>query len=169
MVLKSGFTQEKVNAYHEAGHAVIGALEGPGTDVTTIDRTKVLALDGVPLIGLTKWLGTNDVYLSVDTYLSLALAGVTSEAMYATNGVVSSHEDDFVHANEILDKAGLRGAQRDSKLLGARVKTEALIKKYEKEIQLVGDALVERKTLNADDIRELLGSNGLSREELQQQ
>jgi SEC-C motif len=168
MVLKPGFTQEKTVAYHEAGHAVVAALIGPGTDLTTIDREKVLALSGQPMIGLTNYLGMGKVEVSVDTCLSMALAGVTSEAMYATNGTISAKEDDIVFANEILDNAGFQGGQKELKFLDARIKTEALIKKYEKEIQIVGDALHERKTLKADDIRELLGSNGLSQEELQQ-
>lgn len=168
MQFKPGFDQEKVTAYHEAGHAVVGALEGPGTEITTIEPEKVLALSDRPAVGITNYLGIGKVRVSVETYLSLALAGITSEALYATNGTISPKEDDIVFANEILDKAGFQGPKKEMKFLEARIRTEALIKKYEKEIQIVGDTLNERKTLNAEDIRELLGSNGLSQEELNQ-
>jgi hypothetical protein len=158
--LQPGFDQEKVNAYHEAGHAVVGALEGPGTEITTIDRDKVKELTGQPMIGYTNYIGAGKTGVETDTYLIMALAGVTSEAMHATNGMVSSKEDDFDFASEILDRAGYKGEAKKTKFLQARVRTQEMISKYNKEIQIVGDALVERKTLNAEEIRALLGVNG---------
>jgi len=158
--LQPGFDQEKVNAYHEAGHAVVGALEGPGTEVTTIDRDKVKELTGQPVIGYTNFIGAGKAEVETDTYLVMALAGVTSEAMHATNGMVSSKEDDFDFASEILDRAGYKGEAKRAKFLQARLRTQEVISKYKREIQIVGDALVERKTLNAEEIRALLGING---------
>lgn len=157
---KPGFDQEKVNAYHEAGHAVIAALEGPGTEMTTIDRAKVLEKSGEPMYGLTNYIGAGKIEIELDIYLSLTLAGVTSEAAYATNGMVSAKEDDISYASEILDRAGYKGEAKNSKFLDARLRTQELIAKYEKEIQIVGDALYERRTLDAEDIRALLGVNG---------
>lgn len=40
------------------------------------------------------------------------------------------------------------------------VRTQELVRKYEKEIQIIGDAINQRKTLVAEDIRSLLGMNG---------
>ena len=155
---KPGFDQQKVNAYHEAGHAVFGELLGSGVEITTIDPQKVLELTGRECPGYTRYAGPDGQKAELITIMCLTLAGLTSEATYATNGIISPKEDDLQQAEAVLDQAGLHGPAKEQEYLRYRVVTQEMVKKYRAEIEIVGNALAERKTLTGEDVRSLVMS-----------
>jgi ATP-dependent Zn protease len=155
---KSGFDQEKVNAYHEAGHAVFGELIGPGVEITTIDPHKVVELTGRECPGYTRCAGPDGQKADFITIMCMTLAGLTSEATYATNGMISPKEDDLQQAEAVLDQAGLSGPAREQEYLRCRMVTQEMVKKYRAEIEIVGNALADRKTLTGADVRSLVMS-----------
>lgn len=155
---KPGFDQEKVNAYHEAGHAVFGELLGPGVEVTTIDPQRVIDLTGRECPAYTRYAGPEGQKGEFMTIMCLTLAGLTSEAMYATNGMISPKEDDLQRAEALLDQRGLHGPAREQEFMRCRVVTQEMVKKYRAEIEIVGNALAERKTLTGEEVRSLIMS-----------
>jgi len=146
--------QLRVNAIHEAGHAVIMTRIAYGCELVTVDPQEVKRQTGHAMPGFTKPVHKG---IDVPTYLCTTLAGVTSEAMHANDGKINPHEEDFNHAEEILDRANIFDkARRDSLMLTARVETERLVKEHKADIMAVADALVQRLTLNGDEVRALL-------------
>jgi ATP-dependent Zn protease len=146
--------QLRVNAIHEAGHAVIMTRIAYGCDVVTVDPQEVERLTGHAMPGYTKPVQKQ---IDVPTYLCTALAGVASEAMHANDGKISPLEEDFNHANEVLDRAGIFDeARRDSAMATARAETEKLVAEHKADILAVADALVQRLTLKGHEVRALL-------------
>jgi len=145
-------TQLRTNANHEAGHAVIMTRIAYGCEVVTVDPQEVKRLTGHAMPGFTR---PAPKPLDVETYLCTTLAGITSEAMFG-NGMISAHEDDLVHAEEILDRAGLQGAERKQQFLAARMRTQQLVTQYKHDIESVADALVTRLTLTGEEVRTLI-------------
>jgi ATP-dependent Zn protease len=147
--------QLRINAVHEAGHAVVMTRIAHGCEVATVDPQEVKRLTGRAMPGYVKPVAKG---INVETYLQTALAGVMSEAMHALNGRINPLEDDFSHAEQILDDAGIQNQQeREFYLNRARNQTRDLVQKYEAEIKTVADALVERLTLNGQEVRGLIG------------
>lgn len=147
--------QLRINAIHEAGHAVLMTRIGNGVKVTTVDPQEVKRLTGHAMPGFTDPAVGG---LRVDVYLCTALAGVMSEAKFATNGRISPTEDDFSHVEEILDRAGMEGEERKTARNNAIARTQQLLSDYEADVMKVADALVERKTLHGEDVRSLLAA-----------
>ena len=147
--------QLRINAIHEAGHAVLMVRIGNGVKVTTVDPQEVKRLTGHAMPGFTDPAVGG---LRVDVYLCTALAGVMAEAKFATNGRISPMEEDFSHVEEIMDRAGMVGEERKTARDRAVARTEQLLTQYEADIRKVADALVERKTLNDEDVRSLLAA-----------
>jgi ATP-dependent Zn protease len=147
--------QMRINAIHEAGHAVMMTRIGNGCDVTSIDPQEVKRLTGHAMPGYTHPVAKP---LRVDVYLCTALAGVMSEAMYATNGMINPKEDDFTHVEEILDRARMQGRERKESRERAEARTHQLLTEYEADIKTVAKALLERKTLSGDDVRTLINN-----------
>jgi len=146
--------QLRINAVHEAGHAVVMTKIAYGCEVTTVDPQQVKRLTGRAMPGFTKPVAKA---IDVETYLRTALSGVMSEAMHATNGRINPLEDDFSHAEEILDSAGIQNQQqREFYLNRAQNQTRDLVQKYEMEIKTVADALVTRLTLTGQEVRDLI-------------
>lgn len=156
--LKPGITQEKANAYHEAGHAVFGELLGSGVEITTIDPQKVVELTDRECPAYTRYAGPEGQKAEFMTIMCLTLAGLTSEAMFATNGMISKQEDDLQQAESILDQAGLHGPAREEAFMRSRLVTQDMVKKYRAEIEIVANALHERKTLTGEEVRSLIMS-----------
>jgi hypothetical protein len=148
--------QLRINAIHEAGHAVIMTRIAYGCEVTTVDPQEVKRLTGHAMPGFTRPVHKQ---IKARVYMCTALAGITSEAMYATNGLVSATEDDIAHANEILDSMGLQGEPRERQLLASRVQTQQLVAQYKAEIISVSDALTARLTLTGEEVRALIGNS----------
>jgi hypothetical protein len=151
MRLKRGVTQEKANAYHEAGHAVFGSLVGPGVEITTIDPERVKELTGYDRPGYTRYVESNEAS-DLATCMVLTYCGLTSEAAFATNGMVSGREDDIAVGESYLDKAGLQGDEREHERKRFRLITQGMVEKYKREIQAVTDALMDRKTLTGAEV-----------------
>jgi len=149
--------QLRINAFHEAGHAVAMTRIGHGCEVTTVDPQEVKRLTGRAMPGFTKPVGKG---LEVRVYLCTALAGVMSEAMYATKGMINPKEDDFTHVEEILDRAGMQGEERKESRERAETRTRQLLTESESHIKAVADALIERKTLTGDDVRRIVEATG---------
>ena len=145
--------QLRINAYHEAGHAVAMTRIGHGCEVTSVDPQEVKRLTGHAMPGFTKPVAKP---LEVRVYLCTTLAGVMSEAMYATNGMINPKEDDFTHVEEILDRAGMQGQERKKSRENAETRTHQLLTEYEADIKAVAEALIERKTLSGADVRALI-------------
>jgi ATP-dependent Zn protease len=145
--------QLRINAFHEAGHAVMMTRIGHGCEVTTVDPQEVKRLTGHAMPGYTHPVAKP---LRADVYLCTTLAGVMSEAMYATNGMINPKEDDFTHVEEILDHAGMQGEERKKSRDRAEAKTHQLLTEYEADIKVVAEALIERKTLSGNDVRVLI-------------
>ena len=77
--------------------------------------------------------------------------------MHANDGKVNPHEEDFNHAEEVLDRARIFDkARRDSAMATARAETEKLVAEHKADILAVADALVQRLTLNGHEVRALL-------------
>jgi hypothetical protein len=146
--------QLRINAIHEAGHAVLMTRIAYGCEVISVDPQEVKRLTGRAMPGFTSPVKKG---LEAEVYLRTALAGITAEAMFATNGRISPLEDDLTHAQEILDKMGLFGAERESQYQASRIETEQLVSQYKDEIMSVADALVQRLTLSGEDVRALIG------------
>ena len=146
--------QLRVNAIHEAGHAVVMTRIAHGCDVVTVDPQEVERLTGYAMPGFTQPVRKQ---IDVPTYLCTTLAGVTSEAMHANDGKINAHEEDFNHAEEVLDRAGIFDkTQRDSAMATARAETEKLVAEHKADILAVADALVQRLTLRGHEVRALL-------------
>lgn len=148
--------QLRINAIHEAGHAVIMTRIAYGCEVTTVDPQEVKRLTGHAMPGFTRPVRKQ---IESRVYMCTALAGITSEAMYATNGIISATEDDIAHANEILDHMGLQGEPRDHQFLASRLQTQQLVAQYRADIVAVADALTERLTLSGEEVRTLVGKS----------
>jgi hypothetical protein len=145
--------QLRVNAIHEAGHAVAMTLIGRGCEVTTVDPQEIKRLTGHAMPGYTH---PSPGGLRVDIYLCTTFAGVMSEAMYATNGMINPKEDDFTHVEEILDRAGMQGEERKESRERAEARTHQLLTMHEADVKAVAKALVERKTLTGDEVRQII-------------
>lgn len=145
--------QLRINAIHEAGHAVVMTRIAYGCEVTTVDPQEVDRLTGRAMPGFTK---PTEKPLEAQVYLRTALAGITSEAMFATNGNISPNEDDISHANEILDRMGLSGEARERQLHTSRMETQQLVSQYKDDIMSIADALVQRLTLSGEEVRVLI-------------
>jgi hypothetical protein len=145
--------QLRINAFHEAGHAVMMTRIGHGCEVTTVDPQEVKRLTGRAMPGYTQPVAKP---LRADVYLCTTLAGVMSEAMYATNGLINPTEDDFTHVEEILDRAGMEGEERKQSRERAEARTHQLLTEYKTDIKTVAEALIERKTLSGEDVRALI-------------
>jgi ATP-dependent Zn protease len=151
--------QLRINAVHEAGHAVMMTRIGHGLEVTTVDPQEVKRLTGRAMPGFTRPAKKG---LLVEDYLCTTLAGVMSEAIFATNGRVSPAEDDFSHVEEILVRADIRGQERNLYREQNERRTRKLVLEYENEIRAVADALVARLTLTGEEVRTIVETVGPS-------
>ena len=144
--------QLRINAVHEAGHAVIMTQIAHGVEVTTVDPQEVKRLAGRAMPGFTQ---PAPKPLEMTVYLCTTLAGVMSEALFATNGRINPKEDDFTHVEEILDRAEVPQEERPAYRAQAQARTRELLMKYESDVKAVAEALVSRLTLTGDDVRSL--------------
>lgn len=135
-------------AFHEAGHVVFAMLKGPGVEIATIDPQRVKELTGQEYPGYTRYPESGPA--NSDIVLCLTAAGLTSEAMFITGGVVSAQEDDIRQINEFLENQllGLRGPEKQRELDRIRLLTQQFVAQNRTAIEVVTNALLERKTLS---------------------
>jgi hypothetical protein len=145
--------QLRINAIHEAGHAVIMTRIAYGCEVISVDPQEVKRLTGRAMPGFTSPVKKP---LEAQVYLRTTLAGITAEAMFATDGRISPTEDDITHAQEILDKMGLSGEDRERQFLTSRMETQQLVSKYKDDIISIAEALIKRLTLSGVEVRALI-------------
>ncbi|SRR5260370_40927090 len=147
--------QLRVNAYHEAGHAVLGMRVGPGVEIVTIDPQRVKELTGKEFPGYTRYRESGPA--KADIVLCLTASGLTSEAMFVSGGVVSSKEDDIGRLIEMLEnQLGLRGSEKERELVRIRLMTQQLVLENRAAIEAVANALMEEKTLTGEDLQRIL-------------
>lgn len=142
-------------AFHEAGHVVFGALRGPGVEIVTIDPERVRELTGHTFPGYTRYKDSGPG--PADDILGLTIAGLTSEAMFVTGGVVNSQEDDLGRLNDLLeDQLNLHGDAKAREMVRIRLLVEQFTTENRVTIEAVANALIERKTLTEAEIHQIL-------------
>jgi len=145
----------KQTAFHEAGHAVFATLKGPGVEIVTIDPERVHELTGQRCPGYTQYKQSGPA--EADNVLGLTVAGLTAEALFVTDGVVSSQEDDLKRLNDLLEnQMGLRGEAKDREMLRIRFLSQQFAAENRVAIRTVAKALMERRTLTGEEINQVL-------------
>ncbi len=189
--------EKEMTAYHEAGHALIAALEeaaDPLHKVSIIPRGMAL--------GVTQQLPLDDKYSYSKDYLEaqlcVLLAGRISEEIFL-NKLTSGAGNDFERATAIarqmvcewgMSSMGpIRFGQRDDMIFlgrdmmshneyseetaqridseiaalidAAYKRSEATIMKHREELEIIAQSLLERESLAADDINDILAGREL--------
>jgi hypothetical protein len=157
----AGFPQQfdltTQTAYHEAGHVVFSTLHGPGVEIVTIDSQKVEELTGRKgCPGFTRY-NEEGRLMEADKVLVATAVGLTSEAMFVTSGVVNPAEEDIGLLNDLLEnQLGLHGEDKEREFIRVRLLTQAFVEENRAAIKSVAEALIERKTLTGEEIKQVL-------------
>jgi len=146
----------RLTAFHEAGHVVFSTLHDNPVEVVTIDMQKVEELTsrkGCP--GYTRY--TKEGYGDADTVLMMTAVGLTSEATLVSGGVINPQEDDLRIIHDMLEnKLGLHGDAKNREFIRIRLLTQQFVEDHRTAITSVAEALIQRKTLTGDDIKQVL-------------
>jgi ATP-dependent Zn protease len=151
-------------AYHEAGHAVVYhylrlALQGISI-VRTDDSLGACLGNKKPLLGMLTRL--NDGYNDLKTraylehHIQAAFAGQAAEWLLTGRRSSKYCQDDLNCAVNL--STSLEGSSEAALLLLKllRVRTECLLKNRWREVEALGLALLERKTLTGKQAREII-------------
>ena len=180
-----GPNERKIVAYHESGHALVGWML-KHTDallkVTILPRTSQ-ALGFAQYTPVDKKLYSPEEMLD---RMCMALGGRVAEAI-TFNSITTGAQNDLEKVTQMAnaqikvfgfnDNVGLLsfedngGIRPYSKRLQATIDhearqliteayqlTEALLRKHQEELRTLAEALLERETLNYDDVEKLIGS-----------
>ena len=162
------------NAYHEAGHTLIGYLLGEGIDYVTIDPIKC----SFPSVGVTKYAGGEMVTRHNTITQMLFMAGILGqdhpgqrleELLSAADDLENcpyvgdeSRDRPFIRRNfrnEYPDLAKYCDVDRIVQArIGIRLNflTKDIIEEERASLELIADSLLEKKTLTGQEIHDLL-------------
>ena len=95
--------------------------------------------------------------MEADKVLVATAVGLTSEAMFVTSGVVNPAEEDIGLLNDLLEnQLGLHGEDKEREFIRVRLLTQAFVEENRAAIKSVAEALIERKTLTGEEIKQVL-------------
>jgi ATP-dependent Zn protease len=151
---------EAIAAHHEAGHAVVAHFQRIKIrQVTLILDVEQGILGYTHTGGAPKWVGrdpSDRVRMDVERYIVMCFAGELAEARFRGEHPKWGMESDDERAIEIsLNMCGneeIAGAFRHYCWCLSR----ALVARHWREIETLTTALLERKTLNASDVSEII-------------
>jgi ATP-dependent Zn protease len=151
-------------AHHEAGHAVVAHFQRIKVkQVTLLLDVERGILGYTHTGGAPKWVGrdpSDRVRMDVERYVVMCFAGELAEARFCGEHPKWGMESDDERAIEIsLNICGneeIAGAFRHYCWCLSR----ALVAQHWREIETLTTALLERKTLNSSDVREIIVPGG---------
>lgn len=139
------YTKEQITAIHEAGHTI--ALIRVG-GAKYIDRVSVIP-KGTNFGGLQ----TSDMTLSDLSYIAVCLGGMVAVEIMTeqkpNNSVLGPNGSDLAKAEPILSNLGMT-------IKEARKYVHNILSPATNEIRKLASALIERKSMEADEVLELL-------------
>jgi ATP-dependent Zn protease len=153
--------RDLTTAYHEAGHVVVAHSQQ-----TIVKRVTIELGDGYH--GVTESVGFSrrmrpDVEVTIRTrdrierQARILLAGEIAQRRKAPRSVRNvHHQTDCERAVDFLDYPCASDRELSLYIKLLRVQTEQLIELYWPEIETVARALIERRTLNAREVREVI-------------
>jgi ATP-dependent Zn protease len=157
-------TIEAIAAHHEAGHAVVAYFQRIKVKQVTLMLDVELGILGYTHTGgAPKWGGrdpSDRVRMNVERYIVMCFAGELAEARFRDEhprwGMKSDDERAIEISLHICGNEEIAGAFRHYCWCLSR----ALVAQHWREIETLTTALLERKTLNASDVSEIIVSGG---------
>jgi ATP-dependent Zn protease len=146
----------KLTAFHEAGHVVFATLHDNPVEIVTIDPQKVLELTGRNCPGYTRY--TKEGLADAETVLGSTAVGLTSEALLVSGGVVNPQEEDLQIIDDMLEKLGLHGQEKQREFIRMKLRVEEFVNTNRAAITAVATALMTRKILTGAEIDQILKS-----------
>jgi ATP-dependent Zn protease len=154
-----GDIQRRATAHHEAGHAVVGGILGLPCGAVTIepDQDSVgHAFVPSPWLTLSVWEGRGkfrDVSSAFLASIIARLAGAEAErVLLGTDGV--GDDDDRDQILLLVEAGYIEIPLNDWPKFEARLRaqTRRLVRRHQRSIACVAEALMERGTLQADEV-----------------
>ena len=165
--------KKKLVAYHEAGHALVGALVD---GVESIQKVSIVPRGNTGGVTIFFPPEDQDNNLVTKEYLRnrilVALGGtVAEETIYGSDNITVGASGDIQQITQIATAMiqnygfGTSKIIRDDSDIKAEVdelvddaykKTKGMIIAYKDKLELIADALVENETLNSDELREII-------------
>ena len=166
-------------AYHEAGHAVAHHHNQLGLQLISIVRTRnSLGNCSGSIKRLVTTIakleeGSNDLKtrVYVERQIQVFLAGLTSEWLLTGRRTWRHFQQDLDSAENLARSLEGSGEATSALLTLLRIRTEAFLKNHWHEVEALGVALLERKTLTGKQGRQIireLPQNSLSQDVLRQ-
>lgn len=159
---QSSSTEEEGTAYHEAGHAIMAAIRGKYPTHATIVREaniagKIDVADDWPAEFDRRSNNSSEKQEHVETLILIKLAASIAHDIRFPNRVHDEGDDCDEQAarNFIIDYAGWAETCRDSYFLQLQQIAYEIIQEHWKWVEAVAAALMEQKTISADEIRTL--------------
>ncbi len=153
---------EAAAAYHEAGHAVAAARLGRALERVSIDAEPVETCCGTPALppghGQEAWLREETVDIFGD-WAVVHLAGAAAATIGAGTADDKSAEIDIQCATDLLDYLSDDPEDTPRLVTDAAGQADQLLRASWSEIELVASALVEQRSLTADEVVALVGSS----------
>ena len=165
MVTKREITKREWDtAYHEAGHAVAAFLLGLriGRNGVTVVPDKIEQTLGTAHV-LARLQERPDVSVSPRTHVQIenhavmCMAGDVAEKKFRPRRHYGG-QTDLLHATDLLSYISESNEITTARLNVATLRARSLVELRRREITAVANALVERKTLTAEQVREAICS-----------
>jgi ATP-dependent Zn protease len=155
-------------AYHEAGHAVVGTIQPVGAVRRASIRKNKHSAGRVTCErpSATWWEAVRsgspaEAQQAAAPVIRRAWAGIIAEANVSGKVNMAGSSTDFETINMLAYQVAWEGADTDLSAYTGRLRreTEAIIKEHWPAIQAVAAALMKRRSLLGDEIRELVKSS----------
>ena len=146
-------------AHHEAGHAVAAfvlhlSIGRKGVTIVPSDHALgALNIPGTP--PRTSRLGAipHATRGRLESYAIAAYAGYEAQKRFCPSCEFSGDDDEH-NASELLSWVSSKNETLSAHLTLARLEARDLVERYWKQIEAVATALLERKTLNREEVRQ---------------
>lgn len=146
-------------AYHEAGHAVIGQKLGVPVRRVSIEPTEAyrgMVLIDDPVRGIKDGDETSDrARLRVERTIIVRLAGPVAQRKHRPSSWRRYHGSDDYRGLAGLAACFYDGETLDAFIRWLELRTQDLVEIHMSAIDRVAQALLERKTLTSDEIKEI--------------